>query len=116
MPAPIDSDPRVVVADARPLTQIVPPPSATMASAQAMQPLLTYLAALEARVAALEGGKPLAPVSASGGAGAGAAGDELSRQTQAFDAFLLGAPAVLAQVSAKIGGDCAVLVRSCRGA
>ena len=81
-----------------------------MASAQAMQPLLTYLAALEARVAALEGGKPLAA-----GAGA-AAGDELSRQTQAFDAFLLGAPAVLAQVSAKIGGDCAVLVRSCRGA
>ena len=86
-----------------------------MASAQAMQPLLTYLAALEARVAALEGGKPLAPAAAAAaGAGAAAAGDELSRQTQAFDAFLLGAPAVLAQVSAKIGGDCAVLVRPCR--
>ena len=75
----------------------------------ALQPLMAYLTGLESRIAVLEGGAPLP--SAAPSAAATSAPTEDSRQVQDFDALLKGAPATLAAVSAKIGGDCATLVR-----
>lgn len=82
-----------------------------------MQPLLSYLSSLEARIAALEGkpGSVSAPAALSAPASAAAMDDEVSKQTAAFDEFLAsGAPATLAALSAKIGGDAAILVSSLR--
>lgn len=76
-------------------------------SSNALGPLLSYLSSLEARIAALEGGNPVvgaAPAAAS-------MEDDISKQTAAFDEYLKGAPATLLELSSKIGGDCATLVR-----
>jgi hypothetical protein len=81
-------------------------------ASSSLQPLLSYLSSLEARIAALEGkpGSVSAPAALSAPAAA-TMDDEVSKQTAAFDEFLAtGAPATLAAVSAKIGGDAAVLV------